>query len=110
MVNGTKNECKNSNHYNSTAAQRTDDMEHTDLQSRKRKSTQDEDQLQHQPVYLRKVFAMINSCPDDIGSWSESGETFSIKNVHRFEKEIIPTVFKQSKFSSFVRQLNFCKH
>jgi heat shock transcription factor 2 len=40
-------------------------------------------------------------------SWSEDGETFVVKHPKKFEQEIIPQFFKHSKFSSFVRQLNF---
>lgn len=38
---------------------------------------------------------------------SDDGETFIVKNTDVFEKKIIPQFFKHSKFSSFVRQLNF---
>lgn len=50
---------------------------------------------------------MINTCDPAIASWSEDGTTFIVKNTNVFEKKIIPTFFKHSKFSSFVRQLNF---
>jgi len=50
---------------------------------------------------------MIDTCPPQIASWSSDGLTFIVKNTHLFETTIIPQFFKHSKFSSFVRQLNF---
>lgn len=50
---------------------------------------------------------MIDTCDASIACWSEDGETFVVKNTDVFEKTIIPQFFKHSKFSSFVRQLNF---
>lgn len=86
-------------------------------------------ELDEQPVFLRKAFAMITSCPAEIGTctfffaihvmfilivhfvggWSESGDTVVIKDVKAFSEKIIPTAYKHNNFSSFVRQLNFCK-
>eukprot|EP00559_Dactyliosolen_fragilissimus_P005798 CAMPEP_0184856884 /NCGR_PEP_ID=MMETSP0580-20130426/2049_1 /TAXON_ID=1118495 /ORGANISM="Dactyliosolen fragilissimus" /LENGTH=443 /DNA_ID=CAMNT_0027352147 /DNA_START=45 /DNA_END=1376 /DNA_ORIENTATION=- len=59
------------------------------------------------PIFLRKTYHMIDTCNPEISSWSEDGETFVVKQPEVFEKEIIPQFFKHSKFSSFVRQLNF---
>ena len=50
---------------------------------------------------------MIDSCDPKVACWSEDGETFVVKDPTKFEQEIIPQFFKHSKFSSFVRQLNF---
>ena len=68
---------------------------------RRRKETAD------QPLFLRKTYAMITSAPRDIASWSESGETFLVKDPQKFADETIPLFFKHNNFSSFVRQLNF---
>jgi hypothetical protein len=57
--------------------------------------------------FLSKTFHMIDNCPTDIATWSNSGDSFTIKDVQRFEKECLPKYFNHSKFSSFVRQLNF---
>jgi len=70
-------------------------------QPRRRKETTD------QPLFLRKTFAMIDSAPVDIASWSDCGETFLVKDPKRFADETIPQFFKHNNFSSFVRQLNF---
>jgi len=50
---------------------------------------------------------MVDSCDPAVCAWSEDGETFVVKHPKKFEQEIIPQFFKHSKFSSFVRQLNF---
>lgn len=59
------------------------------------------------PIFLRKTYHMINTCDENVASWGEDGTTFVVKNPDTFEKVIIPQFFKHSKFSSFVRQLNF---
>ena len=43
------------------------------------------------------------------GGWSAKGDTFIIKDAKKFSEKVIPTVYKHNNFSSFVRQLNFCK-
>jgi len=58
-------------------------------------------------MFLQKTYHMIETCDDNVCSWSEDGLTFVVKNVKIFENTIIPQFFKHSKFTSFVRQLNF---
>jgi len=65
------------------------------------------DQAQDIPIFLRKTYHMIDTCDPSVACWSEDGETFVVKDPIKFEKQIIPQFFKHSKFSSFVRQLNF---
>lgn len=100
-----------------------------------RRRIKNEDAADDQPVFLRKAFAMITSCPPDIGTvgtlsikslcdrscslmlkplsttggWSQKGDTVIIKDVKLFSDRVIPTAYKHNNFSSFVRQLNFCK-
>jgi hypothetical protein len=84
-----------------------------------------------QPLFLRKAFSMITSCPPEIGTrslvhcvsesialnnpfvhtggWSEKGDTVIIRDVKQFAEKVIPTAYKHNNFSSFVRQLNFCE-
>lgn len=42
----------------------------------------------------------------DIVSWRPSGTAFQVNKRDQFMKKILPKYFKQSKFKSFVRQLN----
>ena len=58
-------------------------------------------------IPLTETYCMIDTCPPQIATWSSDGLTFLVKNTHLFETTIIPQYFKHSKFSSFVRQLNF---
>lgn len=71
---------------------------------RKRKEMIDDSQ----PLFLRKAYNMISTCPPDIACWSEDGKSFIVKDPERMASDIIPTVYKHNKFSSFVRQLNLC--
>ncbi|KAG7341852.1 HSF-type DNA-binding protein [Nitzschia inconspicua] len=59
------------------------------------------------PIFLKKTYKMIESCPTDIASWTPDGEMFVVKDPERFATEIIPQYFDHNKFSSFARQLNF---
>ncbi|CAM9923043.1 unnamed protein product, partial [Scytosiphon promiscuus] len=65
---------------------------------------------QQEPIFLRKTFEMICACDSDetdLACWTKKGETFVVKNPDVFSSVVIPRFFKHSKFSSFVRQLNF---
>jgi hypothetical protein len=79
-----------------------------DMRAPPRRRAKGED-MEEQPVFLRKAFAMISACPSEIGGWSQKGDTVIIKDVKQFAEKIIPTSYKHNNFSSFVRQLNFCK-
>mmetsp|Transcript_8701 Transcript_8701/g.13885 ORF Transcript_8701/g.13885 Transcript_8701/m.13885 type:complete len:465 (-) Transcript_8701:361-1755(-) len=59
------------------------------------------------PIFLKKTYKMIESCPPDIASWTPDGDMFVVKDPDRFAAEIIPQYFDHNKFSSFARQLNF---
>jgi len=59
------------------------------------------------PRFLSKTWAMFASCDSTIASWSEDGKQIEIKDIERFEKEVLNTYFETVKFASFNRQLNF---
>lgn len=60
-----------------------------------------------QPLFLRKTYQMLEACPPEYAGWSESGESFMIKDPDLFAQHVIPQYFSHNNFSSFVRQLNF---
>lgn len=60
-----------------------------------------------QPIFLRKTYQMLETCPSHIACWADSGESFFIKDPDAFAQKVIPQFFAHSNFSSFVRQLNF---
>ena len=57
--------------------------------------------------FHQKLHALLDDNPfEDIISWQPHGRSFSIHKPDRFVAEVMPNYFKQSKFSSFLRQLN----
>ncbi|KAL7451029.1 hypothetical protein ACHAWC_002870 [Mediolabrus comicus] len=61
--------------------------------------------------FPRKLFLMLDMESNRLKSggcvsWSSCGRAFHIVDVTAFSKEILPTYFKTSKFSSFQRNLN----
>jgi hypothetical protein len=61
--------------------------------------------------FPRKLFDMLDMESNRLKSggcvsWSSCGRAFHIVDVTAFSKEILPTYFKTSKFSSFQRNLN----
>ena len=57
--------------------------------------------------FLTKTYHMIDQCDPSIASWSGGGDSFTVIDVTAFEKNVLPSYFNHSKFSSFIRQLNF---
>ncbi|KAH9109984.1 hypothetical protein LEN26_005374 [Aphanomyces euteiches] len=58
-------------------------------------------------MFLKKLFDMIETLPSELGGWCDHGTAFEIKDPREFERVVLPKYFKQCKFTSFVRQLNF---
>lgn len=63
-----------------------------------------------------KLYFMLNEMEkdgqNDIASWLPNGRSFIVYKPKRFESEILPLYFQQTKFESFQRQLNlynFCR-
>jgi len=57
--------------------------------------------------FLTKSYHMIDQCDPEIAGWSTSGDSFTVRDVESFERQVLPQYFNHSKFSSFTRQLNF---
>ena len=47
--------------------------------------------------FLTKTFHMLDQVPDDIASWSNGGDSFTIKDVDRFEATVLPEYFNHGK-------------
>jgi hypothetical protein len=55
---------------------------------------------------------VILNNPDytNILSWSADGEAFMFHDRQAFEAVILPTIFKDSKFDSFLRKVSHSSH
>ncbi|XAR48812.1 hypothetical protein NMG60_11031767 [Bertholletia excelsa] len=57
--------------------------------------------------FLLKTYDMVDdSSTDNIVSWSSNQNSFVVWNPPEFARLLLPTYFKHSNFSSFIRQLN----
>ncbi|XP_050372691.1 heat stress transcription factor A-1d [Argentina anserina] len=57
--------------------------------------------------FLRKCYEMVDDEEtDSIISWSDSNDSFVIKDITQFSVLMLPKYFKHNNFSSFMRQLN----
>ncbi|KAG7359693.1 HSF-type DNA-binding protein [Nitzschia inconspicua] len=58
--------------------------------------------------FILKLFQMVNGAPDEVISWTPSGDAFIIgSDLQRLESETLPKYFRHNRFQSLVRQLNF---
>ncbi|XP_062003764.1 heat stress transcription factor B-3-like [Rosa rugosa] len=59
------------------------------------------------PPFLLKTYMLVEDpATDDVISWNEDGSAFVVWQPAEFARDLLPTLFKHSNFSSFVRQLN----
>eukprot|EP00193_Tetraselmis_chui_P019024 CAMPEP_0177783724 /NCGR_PEP_ID=MMETSP0491_2-20121128/19278_1 /TAXON_ID=63592 /ORGANISM="Tetraselmis chuii, Strain PLY429" /LENGTH=599 /DNA_ID=CAMNT_0019304359 /DNA_START=293 /DNA_END=2092 /DNA_ORIENTATION=- len=64
-------------------------------------------QPQPPPPFLLKTYDIVDDPEtDDIVSWSEDGQRFTVWKPMEFARDLLPKNFKHNNFSSFVRQLN----
>ena len=61
------------------------------------------------PSFVTKLYTIVDSGNTDVVDWHRGGTSFIIKDAERFSKLCLTPNFKSSLFSSFVRQLHFCK-
>ncbi|XP_028761528.1 heat stress transcription factor B-3-like [Neltuma alba] len=59
------------------------------------------------PPFLLKTYMLVEDpATDDVISWNADGTAFVVWQPAEFARDLLPTLFKHSNFSSFVRQLN----
>ncbi|KAK4773042.1 hypothetical protein SAY87_028061 [Trapa incisa] len=59
------------------------------------------------PPFLLKTYMLVEDPQtDEVISWNADGSGFVVWQPTEFARDLLPTLFKHSNFSSFVRQLN----
>ncbi|KAA3457134.1 heat stress transcription factor B-3-like [Gossypium australe] len=59
------------------------------------------------PPFLLKTYMLVQDpITNDVISWNADGSGFVVWRPAEFARDLLPTLFKHSNFSSFVRQLN----
>ncbi|GLT26558.1 hypothetical protein SLA2020_016160 [Shorea laevis] len=59
------------------------------------------------PPFLMKTYMLVEDpATDNVISWNGDGTGFVVWQPAEFARDLLPTLFKHSNFSSFVRQLN----
>ncbi|XWS59107.1 hypothetical protein CRYUN_Cryun08bG0093700 [Craigia yunnanensis] len=59
------------------------------------------------PPFLLKTYMLVEDpAINEIVSWNADGTGFVVWQTAEFARDLLPTLFKHSNFSSFVRQLN----
>lgn len=58
------------------------------------------------PFLLKTYMLVEDPATDNVVSWNSDGSAFVVWQPAEFASDLLPTLFKHSNFSSFVRQLN----
>ncbi|XP_071716616.1 heat stress transcription factor B-3 [Rutidosis leptorrhynchoides] len=58
------------------------------------------------PFLLKTYMLVDDTATDNVVSWNSDGTGFVVWQPSEFARDLLPTLFKHSNFSSFVRQLN----
>lgn len=58
------------------------------------------------PFLLKTYMLVDDPVTDSVVSWNSDGTGFVVWQPAEFARDLLPTLFKHSNFSSFVRQLN----
>ncbi|KAJ0513394.1 putative transcription factor HSF-type-DNA-binding family [Helianthus annuus] len=58
------------------------------------------------PFLLKTYMLVDDPATDHVVSWNAAGTGFVVWQPAEFARDLLPTLFKHSNFSSFVRQLN----
>ncbi|KAF5201593.1 Heat stress transcription factor b-3 [Thalictrum thalictroides] len=59
------------------------------------------------PPFLLKTYMLVEDPATDVViSWNADGTAFVVWHIDEFSRDLLPSLFKHSNFSSFVRQLN----
>ncbi|KAI8047849.1 HSF-type DNA-binding-domain-containing protein [Gilbertella persicaria] len=70
-------------------------------------STNDGTTVRTQAAFVNKLYKMLEDTSiQNLISWSERGDLFSVSNPTAFSKSVLPQYFKHNNWQSFVRQLN----
>lgn len=66
--------------------------------------------LQLYPLFVLKLMFLLDECKQfqHIISWLDNGQAFMIHNSRDFEERVLPVIFKEARFSSFLRKV--CKN
>lgn len=58
------------------------------------------------PFLLKTYMLVDDPATDHVVSWNSDGMGFVVWQPAEFARDLLPTLFKHSNFSSFIRQLN----
>lgn len=59
------------------------------------------------PKFINTLYLLINETNNDIISWSKDGTYVVVKDIKKFEKNILSKYFRHNNIKSLQRQLNY---